>query len=212
MFMIELTDLFILVNNLIGNVKKMPFHNYTDLHATETLAREFPHVENGAALLKSMQSQPSFQLGTPSADVIAFLERAEHADPNSPDISEDDKGESWGHHQLAGSSPLLDSWHNICNTGIACRLIAVAIKTCQVARHLCFVKQIKPSAYLCDIYLSKIVDSLWGSWKQAVGINVSDIYISRLLAHTHLFTACIIRSAKRHPPSRHPTRPNLTTT
>jgi hypothetical protein len=160
-----------------------------------------------------MQANPSFQLGAPSANVIAFLEHAEHADPNSPDISEDDKGETWGHHQLAGSSPLLESWHNVGNTGIACRLIAIAIKTCQVARHLCFIKQTNPSSYLSDIYLSKIINSLWASWKQAIGINVSDIYIFYLLTHAYLFTAGVICSSKWHATSRkrrHPT--NLTTT
>jgi hypothetical protein len=121
-----------------------------------------------------MQNNPTFQLGAPSADVIAFLEHAEHADPNSPDISEDDKGESWGHHQLAGASNLLASWHNVGNTVIACRLIATAIKTCKVARHLCFAKQTDPSAYLSDVYLSKIISSLWNSWKQATSTNVSD--------------------------------------
>ena len=156
------------------------FRNYADLHATETLAREFPQIENGMALLQSMQTTPSFRLGTPSANVLAFLEHAENADPNSPDISEDDKGESWGHHQLAGSSPLLESWHNIGNTNIACCLIAIGIKTCQVAQHLCYMQQTVPSAYLSDIYLSKIINSLWDSWKRAINTNVRDIYISTL--------------------------------
>src|ERR1700720_842406 len=148
------------------------FRNYADLHATETLAREFPQIEKNMALLQSMQTTPSFQLGAPSADGLAFLKRAEHADPNPPDISEDDKGESWGHHQLAGSSPLLESWHNVGNTNIVCRLIAVGIKTCQVARHLCYMQQTAPSAYLSDIYLSKIINSLWDSWKWAISTNV----------------------------------------
>lgn len=142
--------------------------------ATETLARDFPLVANAADLLTSMQKNTTFQLGAPSAEVVAFLERAEQADPNSPDISEDDKGASWGHYQLSGMSHLLAQWHNIGNTGIACRLITIAIKTCKVARHLCFVQRTTPSAYLSDIYLSNIIDSLWSSWKEATGINVSD--------------------------------------
>jgi hypothetical protein len=129
-------------------------------------------------LLTSMQSNTSFQLGAPSPDVVAFLERAEHADPNSPDISDDDKDSAWGHYQLSGTTSLLESWDNIGNTGIACRLIAIAIKTCKVARHLCFIKQINPPAYLSDIYFSNIIASLWSSWKQATGINVSNITIS----------------------------------
>ena len=121
-----------------------------------------------------MQNNTSFQLGAPSADILAFLERAEHADPNSPDISDDDKDACWGHYQLPGSSSLLASWRNIGNIVVACRLIAVTIKSCKVARHLCFLKQINPSSYLSDIYLSEIINSLWSAWKVATGINVSD--------------------------------------
>ena len=151
---------------------------YADFLVTATLAQEFPFVSNAADLLTSMQNNSSLQLGAPSPDVVAFLERAEHADPNSPDIADDDKDSAWGHHQLSGTTSLLASWDNIGSTGIACRLIAVAIKTCKVARHLCFTKQINPPAYLSDIYLSNIIASLWSSWKQATGINVSNITIS----------------------------------
>lgn len=122
-----------------------------------------------------MQGNSSFQLGAPSTEVINFLNLVETADPNSPDISEDDKNDSWGHHSLSGSTSLLASWNNIGNTAIACRLIAAAVKTCKVARHICFIKQINPSGYLADIYLSNIVESLWKSWSTAVGIKVSKI-------------------------------------
>jgi hypothetical protein len=124
-----------------------------------------------------MQSNPSFQLGAPSPDIVAFLERTKHADPNSPDISDDDKGSAWGHYQLSGTTSLLAPWDNIGNTGIACCLIAVAIKTCKVACHLCFIKQTNPPTYLSNIYLSNIIASLWSSQKQAIGINVSNTNI-----------------------------------
>ena len=120
-----------------------------------------------------MNENSSFQVGAPSDDVVAFLQRAENADPNSPDISEDDNNANWGHYQLSGSTTLSASWHNIGSTGIACRLIAVLIKTCKVARHLCFVKQINTANFLSDAYLENTINLLWTSWKEALGIPVS---------------------------------------
>ena len=120
-----------------------------------------------------MQSNTSFQLGAPLAELLAFLKGAEGTDPNSPDLAEDDQDASWGHSQFSGLSSLLTSWHNIGNDIIACCLIAVAIKTCKVAQHVCFIKQINPTAYLSDIYLSNIISSLLASWKEATHINVS---------------------------------------
>ena len=49
-----------------------------------------------------MQSNTSFQLGAPSAELLAFLEGAEGVDPNSPDLAEDDQDTSWGHSQFSG--------------------------------------------------------------------------------------------------------------
>jgi hypothetical protein len=111
----------------------------------------------------------------PSKDVVAFLDRIEHADPNAPDLSEDDDNTSWGHHQFTAGSltcrTVLTSWDCIGNIAVACKLIAAAIKTCKVARHLCFSRNIKASNFLSDIYLSSIVELLWGSWKDAGGVS-----------------------------------------
>ena len=141
--------------------------------STEILSQDFPSISNAAPLLSSMKDNSSFQVGAPSDEVVAFLQHAEHADPNSPDISEDDNNASWGHCQLSGWATLFASWHNIGSIGIACRLIATVIKTCKVARHLCFVKHIDTSAFLSDVYLENIINLLWTSWKDAVGILVS---------------------------------------
>ena len=122
-----------------------------------------------------MKENSSFQVGALSDGVVAFLERAEHADPNSADISEEDKNANWGHYQLSGWAPLVASWHSVGSTGIACRLIAVVIKTCKVARHMCFVKHLNTLSFLSDVYLENIIDSLWASWKEALGIHVSYI-------------------------------------
>jgi len=125
-----------------------------------------------------MQSNTSFKNRDrePSSDVMAFLKRIEHADPNAPDISEEDNNESWGHHQFTAASltctTVLTSWDCIGNIDVACRLIAAAIKTCRVARHLCFSRNIKASTYLSDIYLSKVVELLWSLWKGAGGVSI----------------------------------------
>jgi hypothetical protein len=124
-----------------------------------------------------MKENPSFQVGAPSDDVVAFLQRTEHADPNSPDISDDDNNANWGHLQLSGWATLFTSWHHIGSTGIASRLIAIVIKTCKVARHLCFVKNINAPAFLSDVYLESIIDLLWNSWKEALGILVSKVLL-----------------------------------
>jgi hypothetical protein len=120
-----------------------------------------------------MKQNSSFQVGAPSDGVVAFLEHAEHADPNSPDISADDNDTNWGHYHLSGWAPLFASWHHIGSAGIACRLMATTIKTCKIAQYLCFVKQINASTFLSDAYLENVIDLLWTSWKEAIGILVS---------------------------------------
>jgi hypothetical protein len=60
----------------------------------------------------------------------------------------------------------------------ACNLIAAALKTCKVARHLCFEHNITTTSYLSDIYLENVVSKLWDLWKSAGGVR-----ISRWLSH-----------------------------
>jgi hypothetical protein len=107
---------------------------------------------------------------------MAFLNRIERADPHAPDISEEDNNESWGHHQFTATSltctTVLTSWDCIDNIDVVCRLIAAAIKTCRVARHLCFSWNINASTYLSDIYLSNVVKLLWSLWKDAGGVSI----------------------------------------
>jgi len=88
-------------------------------------------------LLDAMQKHPDFKSGNPSSTFTQFLSRIENADPNSPEVKEDDSNESWGHYPFAGAnmtiSTVLLSWDDVGNTATACRLIAAAIKTCKVA-------------------------------------------------------------------------------
>jgi hypothetical protein len=122
-----------------------------------------------------MQRKPSFQTTEPSSDMVAFLNRVEGFDPNAPDIAEDDNNAGWGHYQFTSGAltcaNVLTSWQDIGNTDVACRLIAAAIKTCKVARHLCFSRNIHPNSYLSDAYLTRVIDLLWTSWNDAGGAS-----------------------------------------
>jgi len=81
-----------------------------------------------------MNEQPSFKQGKASVNVTMLLERIKSADPNSPDIDEDDRGQNWGHNQFTvGDLTLttsLTSWQDIRSVGTAFELVAAAIKTC----------------------------------------------------------------------------------
>jgi hypothetical protein len=160
------------VENLLGDISDAPsFYFCADLFLTATFSQEFPLIPHAKELLKSMQSNMSFQSGGPLDDVITFLDRIENADPHSPDISDDDKNESWGHYQFTAATltctSMLISWDSIGNVSMACRLLAAAIKTCKVARHLCFSYNISPASYLSDVYLSSVVELLWRFWTES---------------------------------------------
>jgi hypothetical protein len=112
--------------------------------------------------------------GEPTADIKAFIERIETVDPNAEDLSSDNTNESWGHYQFTGSHltcSVLSSWNDVGGIPIACRLIAAAIKTCKVARHLCFKRNIKSTSYLSDIYLSRISGTFWQLWIDAMPVS-----------------------------------------
>ena len=152
----------------------------TNLYSTAMFSQDFPSIAHATDLLKSMQTNASFQRGAPSENVVTFLSRLENADPASPEISEDDNNAAWGHYQFTASSltctSVLTSWDAVGNVVVACRLIAAAIKTCKVARHLCFSNHIETTSYLSDIYLANVINLLWQFWQEAVGINVSDTF------------------------------------
>jgi hypothetical protein len=135
-----------------------------DLIPTATLSTDFPSIAQATDLLNHME-RASFPCGQPSDDMVAFLDRIENTDPNSPDISDDDKNAAWGHYQFTASSltcrSVLSSWSSVGNVNFACRLIAAAIKTSRVARHICHLNQLKPTSFLSDIYLSNIIELLW---------------------------------------------------
>ncbi|KAF8258125.1 hypothetical protein EI94DRAFT_1708291 [Lactarius quietus] len=93
----------------------------------------------------------------PSEQVTALLKRVQFADPASPDIDEDNVGQSWGHYQFTagGISPSssLTSWEDVGNVATAFKLVAAGLKTCQEA----------------DIYLEQILNRLEKCWTDAGG-------------------------------------------
>jgi hypothetical protein len=142
---------------------------------TGIISEEFLSICHGIDLLEAMKRQPSFKHGSPSGELVQFIERIENADPNSEDLSEDDMNASWGHYQLTAGdlklTTVLTSWESTGGPQTACKLIAVIIQTCKVARHLCYKRGIDASSYLSDIYLENAMDRLWTLWKEAGGVS-----------------------------------------
>lgn len=102
----------------------------------------------------------------PPTTTLRFIERIESANPHTPGIDEDDTNISWGHWQFtAGGITLrsvLKTWSDVGDVPTAYRLLAASLKTCLVARHLCFTNKISvQSSYLSDAYLEEVVDVLW---------------------------------------------------
>ena len=148
-----------------------------------------------------MQSSPEFKVGKSSDDFTAFLERIKNANPNDPNLSEDDLDGSWGHYQFTGGrltcTTVLTSWDIIGGCFNACDLIAAALKTCKVARHLCFEHGVEATSYISDIYLENVVSKLWDLWKSAGGVGS---YILSRQIHVKLISCFSLFAKERQNP------------
>lgn len=117
-----------------------------------------------------MEAQANFRPGPTPSLTTTFLSRLENSTPTDPGLSEDDNGASWGHYQYTGGSmtikSVIRSWDCVGTTTIACKLIAAGIKTCRVARHICFEQNINTLSYLADVYLSNLIDQLADVWAE----------------------------------------------
>jgi len=106
-----------------------------------------------------------------------FLARIEKADPNDITIDEDNKGVGWGHYQFTAQSLtcslVMKSWGDIGNTETACKLIAAAIRTCKVAQYICQKTNVKATTYISDMYLGRVIETLWDLWKLAGAVSLS---------------------------------------
>jgi hypothetical protein len=146
---------------------------------------EFKHIPGDALkLLQELNRERSVHNGVPSADVLRFIDRIEHADPSAED-NEDNMDLSWGHTQFTSGSltcfSVLVSWPAVGNVATAFRLLAAAVKTAKVARQLCFTKGISNTGgYLADAYIQNIIELLWTCW------NGVRFYINVSRTHGHI--------------------------
>jgi len=147
--------------------------------------QELPLVHRGIDLLNAMEVHPNFGAGTTPTLTSNFLSRIENSDPADPNLSEDDTGPSWGHYQFASRSmkikSVIQSWECIGSTVIACKLIAATIKTCKVARHICYKQNITATSFLADAYLSNLVNELWDVWVKAGGVSLTTMFATILI-------------------------------
>jgi hypothetical protein len=131
-----------------------------------------------------MEAHPNFQVGATPPLTTNFLLRIENLKPTDPSLSEDDTGASWGHYQFTSGSmtikSVIQSWDCVGSTMMACKLIAAAVKTCKVARHICFEQNIKTTSFLADAYLSNLINELYDVWVKAggVGFFIHSVYFS----------------------------------
>jgi hypothetical protein len=118
-----------------------------------------------------MHEATNFEAHEPSDDVVALLNRLDSADPDAPDIDDDDSNENWGHAQFtAGGLTIwlsLVNWEAVGSTSTAFKLIAAAIRTSKVARALCAVRGRSATVYLADNYLELLFEQLECCWKGA---------------------------------------------
>lgn len=141
------------------------------------LTQDFPIIRQGVNLLNAMEAHPDFQVGITPSLTSDFLSRIETSNPTDPSLSEDDTGASWGHRQFTSGNmtikSVIRSWECVGNTTMACKLIAAAVKTCKVARHICFEQNIHTTSFLADAYLSNLIEELGNVWVKAGGVSSS---------------------------------------
>lgn len=149
------------------------------------LAKDFPLLRSGINLLNAMEAQSDFQVRPIPSLTTEFLSRLEKSSPGDPSFSEDDTGPSWGHYQFTCGSitikSVIRSWDCVGTTTMACKLIAAAVKTCKVARHICFEQNINTTSFLADAYLSNLIDELCDVWVKAGGVSILFIMFIFLL-------------------------------
>jgi hypothetical protein len=152
-----------------------------------------------------MNMQSSFKQGKCSSNVATLLERVQFADPMSPDIDEDNQGESWGHYQFtAGNiSPtsMLTTWQDIGSIATAFKLVAGALKICQDVREMCKKAGTPKTSVLGDIYLKQILERLKECWVSAGGVRIDFIFQFYFINHnTRPLLLQKLQRSLLHPP------------
>ncbi|KIL66942.1 hypothetical protein M378DRAFT_159870 [Amanita muscaria Koide BX008] len=134
---------------------------------------QYPSNDAAIKLLNALCSNPSCGCSAPSNSIIQLISHIESADPNNPELDEDDLGLSWGHAQYKGWSTYLRTWQDIGTPETACSLIAAFVKTSKVARYLCQQKNIdiEGKTLLSDSYLTELTEKLWQLWQNTMNTN-----------------------------------------
>ncbi|KAH9077546.1 hypothetical protein EDB83DRAFT_2311286 [Lactarius deliciosus] len=142
------------------------------------LKSQFPSLTNAPNLLRSMNVQSSFKQGKTSEKIMTLLECVQSTDPGSPDIDEDNTGQSWGHYQFTAGdispSSSLTSWKDVRSVATAFKLVTAAIRTCQEAHLMCANAGMpRTSGFISDVYLEKTLECLKSCWVGAGGTITS---------------------------------------
>lgn len=134
--------------------------DYTEIVTGDPNFHQVPHATD---LLEALHKAPATAEGSSTAAVEQFLAGIEQADPNAPDVGEDNTNTSWGHYHFRSGVVRFDNltWEMVANKQTAYRILAATIKTCRVARHLCFKRNITTNSVVADMYLETIVQNLW---------------------------------------------------
>ena len=149
-----------------------------------------------------MNRQPAFKQGTPSEQVTTLLERIQFADLASPDIDEDNVGQSWGHYQFTagGVSPSssLTSWEVVGNVATAFKLVAAGLKTCQDVRTMCAnAGTLQTTGFVGDIFSNKSSTSLRSAGPRPVEYVFN--YSSEIW-NLHFFRHFLLSAVQSFPP------------
>lgn len=148
---------------ILGSTQRL----YLIFYAGE-LSTDFPNMTTIANLFDAMEANPHFTDKPPSTTVVHFIDTLEAADPNSPDLSEDETDAQWGHKQLSGIwKGVLTSWDAIGCCDVATRLLAALLRTCRVARYVCSERRIQDFKWArtwltCTLIRSLIISGISG--------------------------------------------------
>ena len=137
----------------------------------DIMSNDFLTLSGAVIVLCVMDRVTGLEAREPSEDVNVLLNQLNLADPDAPDIDEDNSNENWGHMQFTAGGLTIQSalvdWQVVGSTSTTFKLIAAAIRTCKVARVLCAARGRITTAYLADNYLKQLFEWLEYCWKDA---------------------------------------------
>ncbi|KAM6497289.1 hypothetical protein JOM56_007762 [Amanita muscaria] len=136
---------------------------------------DYSHIAAGSKLMDAFELNPTFGNNEMSEDVKGFLCRLETADPNDPSIDDDEKGLAWGHCQFTANPvpwrSVFASWGSIRKPANACLVIAAAMRTCSVARHVYYQgSEASEASFTADAYLQELTELILEVWISADGV------------------------------------------